>query len=97
MVHTILIVGAAAGEMACVVWNSAFKLTEHTLNLVGMVPELTAAKWAGKVLKIGNRLLAQGSKMGSCPNVFCAEDFEEGFTVIDMDRIEDELGMMSVC
>ncbi|CAK1354313.1 unnamed protein product [Cercospora beticola] len=88
------------GYVGCVVWNNAFSITEQVLDIVGMVPGLTAAKWVGKVFKVGNRVLAQRTKMGKCPNIFCPEDsegLEEYWPVIDPDRMEEELGLLTPC
>jgi hypothetical protein len=84
----------AIGEATCFVVNEAMALTPKVLNAIGTISKVKQVKWAGKIVKIGNHLLAHGSKMGKCDDLGCPG---HEFTMLDPNDLENSLGALNVC
>ena len=84
----------AVGETACFVVNEAAALTPKALSAIGTISKQQELKWAGKIVKVGEHIVARGAKMGKCDNVGCPG---HQFTMLDPKNLGKSLGLLNVC
>ncbi|KXT12528.1 hypothetical protein AC579_10363 [Pseudocercospora musae] len=86
----------AIGEVTCYTWVHGLAVTEDSLQVISKIPlpQFKAMGYVGKAMRVGNKIYAEGAKMGKCPNSFCPG---YKFTVIDVEKLGEELGLLDRC